>query len=229
MRTVRLEAVSSLIDIPRHVYTPGQWATLERGVAEYRQEQALNADRAEAHVNLGTLEARLGNPEAAEGAYRTALRLLPSFIPAYINLADLYRQQGREDHAAQTLREALHVDPENAAVHHALGLSLVRQQRFGEALPELAKAAALRHDVPRYAYVYGVALHETGQVQQALQVLRDARHRHPGDREILIALAEYHRSAGDRRAAIGWARKLVEVSPRDDQARRLLQSLEQTP
>ncbi len=229
IRTVRLEAVSSLADVQRPFYTPAQWATLEEGLAEYRQAQAFNADRAESHVNLGALDARLGNPEAAEAAYRTALRLQPSFIPAYINFADLYRQQGREDRVAQTLREALQVDSENAATHHALGLSLVRQQRLGDSVPELAKATQLRPDMARYAYVYGVALHEMGQVPQALQVLREAHQRHPGDRDILVALAEYARQAGDRQAAIAWARKLVALSPGDGQARRLLESLERQP
>jgi predicted TPR repeat methyltransferase len=43
----------------------------------------------------------------------------------------------------------------------------------------------------------------------------------------VVALAEYHRQAGDRKAAIAWASKLVEMSPEDAQARRLLQTLEQ--
>jgi HEAT repeat protein len=70
--TVRLEALPSLLDVARNFYTPDQLATLEQVIAEYRQAQAFNADRAEAHVNLGGLEARLGRPEAAEAAYRTA-------------------------------------------------------------------------------------------------------------------------------------------------------------
>jgi predicted CXXCH cytochrome family protein len=229
VRTVRMEAVSSLADVPRDVYTAEQWAALDQAVVEYRQAQAFNADRAEAHLNLGTLEARLGNAEAAEAAYRTAIRLQPAFIPAYINLADLYRQQGHETEATQTLRQALQVDPENGAARHALGLSLVRQQRLRDAIPELAKAAQLRPDVPRYAYVYGVALHQTGRIQQALRVLVEAQGRHPADRDILAALAQFHRQAGDRQGAIAWARKLVEVSPGDPGARHLLESLEREP
>jgi cytochrome c-type biogenesis protein CcmH/NrfG len=229
IRTVRLEAVSALVDVPRNLYTPDQLATLNQVIAEYRQAQAFNADRAEAHVNLGSLEARLGNAQAAEAEYRIALRLQPSFIPAYINLADLYRQQGHEDSVRQTLREALQVDPENGAVHHALGLSLVRQQRLRDAIPELAKAAQLRPDLSRYAYVYGVALHETGQMQRALQVLTEAQARHPGDRDILVALVEYSRQAGDRQGALAWAHKLLEMSPGDLRARRLLESLQRQP
>jgi predicted Zn-dependent protease len=74
-----------------------------------------------------------------------------------------------------------------------LGLSLVRQRQLRDVVPELAKVAQLRPDVPRYAYVYGVALQETGEVQRALQVLTEAHERHPADREILVRLAKYRR------------------------------------
>ena len=147
-------------------------------------------------------------------------------MPAYINLADLYRQQGQEDRVEQTLREALKADPGNGDASHGLGLSLVRQKRLRDAIPELARAAQRRPDAPRYAYVYGVALHEAGDTRRALNVLKRAHERHPADREIVVALAEYHRQAGDRKAAIAWARKLVEMSPGDPEARRLLQALE---
>jgi Flp pilus assembly protein TadD len=103
----------------------------------------------------------------------------------------------------------------------------VRQKRLRDAIPELARAAQRRPDVPRYAYVYGVALHETGDTRRALDVLKRAHERHPADREIVVALVEYEAQAGNRNAAIAWARKLVEMSPGDPEARRLLQTLEQ--
>jgi tetratricopeptide (TPR) repeat protein len=227
VRTVRLEALSILVGVPRDRFTAAQLKTLDQVIAEYREAQAFNADRAEAHLNLGALDAQLGKFDAAEQAYRTAIRKQPSFIPAYINLADLYRQQGQEDRVEQTLREALKADPGNGDATHGLGLSLVRQKRLRDAIPELARAAQRRPDVPRYAYVYGVALHETGDTRRALDVLKRAHERHPADREIVVALVEYEAQAGNRNAAIAWARKLVEMSPGDPEARRLLQALEQ--
>jgi tetratricopeptide (TPR) repeat protein len=226
IRTVRLEALGGLLDVPRASYSGEQLAVLDRAIAEYRQIQAFNLDRAESHANLGMLELRLGNGEAARIAFETAIRLQPSFGPARIHLADLYRAQGREDRAEATLREALRVDPADGDAREALGLSLVRQKRLKEALPELARAAQLRPDVARYAYVHAVALHETGDVRRALQVLKQAHERHPTDRAIVVALAEYHAGAGDRAAAVAWARTLVRMAPDDAAATRLLESLE---
>ena len=80
--------------------------------------------------------------------------------------------------------------------------------------------------MPRYAYVYGVALCEAGQAQQALQFLTGSHQWHPADRAILAALVEYHRQAGDRQSTNAWARKPVEVSPGEVQTRRLLEILE---
>jgi len=227
IRTVRLEALSTLVAVPRDLFAAAQLKTFDQVIAEYREAQAFNADRAEAHLNLGALDAQLGKFDTAEQAYRTAIRKQPSFIPAYINLADLYRQQGQEDRVEQTLREALKVDSGNGDASHTLGLSLVRQKRLRDAIPELARAAQRRPDVARYAYVYGVALHEAGDTRRALDILKRAHQRHPSDREIVVALAEYHRQSGDRKAAIAWARKLVEMSPEDGRGLRLLQALEQ--
>jgi hypothetical protein len=42
---------------------------------------------------------------------------------------------------------------DNAALHHALGLSLVRQRRHADALVELARAASKHRKTTRYAYV----------------------------------------------------------------------------
>jgi tetratricopeptide (TPR) repeat protein len=222
VRTVRLAALASLLDLPRQSLSSQQAAALDREIEEYRAVQALNADRADAQVNLGTLEARLGRDREAHAAFDTAIRLQPSFIPAYVNRADLSRRAGNEAEAEADLRRALAVDPQAAPQHEALGLSLVRQKRTSEALPELAKAAQLAPDVPRHAYVYAIALHDTGDREQALAVLRQAYQRSPGSREILGALIDYEAEAGNREAALQWRRELAarsgEGAPRGPEA-----------
>jgi len=225
VRTVRLEVVPILASVPAENFSTEQRLAFDQAVHEYREAQLANADRAETHVNLGSLATQLGEILEAEASYRTAIRLQPSFIPAYVNLADLYRAQNRESETEKLLREALKVDPTHADVHHALGLSLVRQQRLQEGVAELAQAAERRNDSPRYVYVYAVALHEMGETKRAMQILQTANKKFPKDREILVALVQYHRSAGDIAAARNWAQKLVALVPDDGGARQLLESL----
>ena len=58
----------------------------------------------------------------AEAEYKAALRLGSSYVPAAINLADLYRQLGRDADGEAVLRAAIAAAPQDAGPHHALGL-----------------------------------------------------------------------------------------------------------
>jgi tetratricopeptide (TPR) repeat protein len=212
IRAVRLEAVNALADTATAVtLTAEQHAVLEKAVAEYRDVQAYNADRAEAWMNLGSLETRLGNRERAEGNYLRAIRVQPSFTPAYVDLADLYREQGRDAEGERVLRQALSRHADSADVHYVLGLLLVRQKRSDEALAELAKAAALSPDTPRYAYVYAVALGSYGQRPKALTVLEQAHEHFTGDRDIVVALVQFSAQSGDSAAASRWTAVLRDL------------------
>lgn len=208
MRTVRLEAVNALADAARAVsLTSEQRTVFEHAVADYRDAQAYNADRAEAWLNLGALDVRLGDASRAEAAYQRAIRLQPEFIPSYVNLADLYRELQRDAEGERLLRQA----PDAADVHFALGLLLVRQKRTDEAVVELAKAAEARLDSPRYTYVYAVGLDSIGEHLKARALLEAAQQRFSGDRDILAALVQFSARVGDREGATRWAQKLREL------------------
>ena len=225
VRSVRLEALGGVLGNAPGALPADQQRWLDAAIAEYRQVQEFNADRADARVNLGMLEMRVGNPDAAQRAFETAIRLQPSFAPAYVNLADLFRSQGDEPKAEQALRAGLQADPTTAELDEALGLALVRQRRLREAASELARAAQLRPDVPRYAYVHAIALNELGDVRGAIDVLTKSHDRHPGERQTVMALVEYNAQAGDHAAAIKWAKTLVDLSPGDPQAQQVLRQL----
>jgi tetratricopeptide (TPR) repeat protein len=213
IRAVRIQAARMLASAPVTQLTEGQRQVLERGLQEYIAAQHVNADSPEAHLNLGGLYRERGQLAAAEAAYRTALQRQPAFVPAYVNLADLYRQQGQDDQGERLLRQALMVVPDQAEVHHVLGLLLVRKQRHLEAIAALAQAARLRPDVPGYSYVYAVALHDTGKSREAIDVLEAAHRRHPYAREIVTALATFHREQGNLEAARHYTTILQALSP----------------
>jgi Flp pilus assembly protein TadD len=101
----------------------------------------------------------------------------------------------------------------NGDVHHALGLSLVRQKRMAEALKALEQAVRLSPGNARYVYVYAVALNSTDNTAKAIMVLQGAHNRFPNNTDILNALVAFHRDNGNTKAARTYVDKLRSLSP----------------
>jgi predicted CXXCH cytochrome family protein len=212
-RIVRIKAARVLAIVENKNVGAGLLARLEKVFAEYIDSQRANADRPEAHINLGLFYTERRDPIQAEAEYRAALALDPDFVPAYVNLADLYRTYNRESDAEATLNGGLQKSPRDADLSHALGLLRVRQGRVAEALPLLAQAASAAPDNQRYVYVYGVALHDSGQAREGIAVLEKASQRFPNNPQLLYALAGYTRDAGDARRAEAYRKRLEAIAP----------------
>jgi hypothetical protein len=133
LRAVRLNAARPLA---------GQ-AAAAPALADWVDAERVAADRPESHVNLGGLFTETGALADAERELHAARRLAPDFAPALIDLGDLSRVRGDEPAAEAYLRRAVAAAPGDATAWYALGLSLVRQKRTGEAMEALERARAL--------------------------------------------------------------------------------------
>jgi predicted CXXCH cytochrome family protein len=225
IRGVRIRAASVLSDVP-----PARLSEPDRGRFNHAAEeliaaQQFNADRPEARTTLGAFYARRGRNSEAEAEYKASLRLSPQFTGASINLADLYRQTGREGDGEKVLRSAIDATPSDGGLHHALGLSLVRLKRLDDALVELGRAAELDRHSARYAYIYGVALHSAGRQQEAIAQLKRSLAEHPENREIIMAIVNYSREAGDTAAALQYAEQAARMAPGDPAIKGMVEEL----
>ncbi len=162
VRAVRIEAAEVLAGLPASNLPANVAAAFNRATADDISSQQLNADRPEAHMNLGLLYARENRFDQAEQELKTALSLDPSFAPGAVNLADLYRAQNRDDEGERVLKDAISRSPNDASLEHALGLLMVRQKREPQALEFLGAATRDEPDNARYAYVYAIALNDAG-------------------------------------------------------------------
>jgi Flp pilus assembly protein TadD len=143
-RGVRIKAAELLAAVPSASQPPADREKFERAAAEFVIAQQLNADRPESRSKLGTFYARRGLAADAETEYRAALRVSPQYAPAAINIADLYRQLGRDREGESVLRTAITASSGDAGLHYALGLTLTRLKRHTEALGELHRATRTR-------------------------------------------------------------------------------------
>jgi tetratricopeptide (TPR) repeat protein len=198
VRAVRVAAARALLDVPgARLHT--------RAFAELMQADKGSAWRAEGRMNLALGFEHAGDMSAAEAAYRQALSQEPHYAPATVNLANLLTRGGHDGEAHALLLKAAGEPQADASVYHALGLSFVRRSDLPAALGYLEKAARADARIPRYAYVYLVALQNTGRGEEAYQGLMAALETHPHDPDLLgFAL-----STALQRADVSRARELL--------------------
>jgi predicted CXXCH cytochrome family protein len=165
---------------------------------EYVDSMMLGADMPEEQMNLGIFYNSTGDVVAAEKAYRHALKLSPAYVPALLNLADLYRANNMDPQAEALLLKAVELAPGESSVQHTMGLLKIRQGSLNDALPYLREATVLEPMNARYSYVYAVGLWETGSKRQAVAELESAVARHPGNRDLVSALASYYQQLGEQ-------------------------------
>jgi tetratricopeptide (TPR) repeat protein len=201
-------------------------AHFDSAAAEFIAAREFNADRPEDRTTLANFLARRGLAAQAETELKAALRLSPQYVPAAINLADLYRALGRDGEGEAALRAAIAGSPKDPGLHYARGLVLTRLKRPGEALDELRDAARLAPDRARYAYVYAVALNSAGQREQAMATLKNILVDHPHDRDTIQAIVAFARDGGDFATALEYAKILAQLAPNDPGIKALIETLQ---
>ncbi len=227
VRAVRVEAARILAPIPREHLDMQQRRELDAALQEYRDTQLAMADTPEALLNLGVLESALGNETAAEGYYEKALDLGPEFVPARVNLANLYNRTGRNHMAEQQFRAAIGYEPGAGELYYSLGLLLVEEQRLTEAAGLLKTAADLMPQRARVQYNYALLLQKLGRHDEAQAALQSAYQLDPQDRDIVYALAVFYTQDGSWQDALRYARELQALEPDNPGTAQLIERLEQ--
>jgi predicted CXXCH cytochrome family protein len=223
LRVIRTEAARHLAGLPATALPASYHNALKSALAEYKLVQQFNADRPESLGNLANLALQEGDAKEAEHLYKQAIETAPYFIPAYANLADLYRAQGDETRAYALLVKALTQNEHSGALHHALGLAQIRQGERKAGIASLRRAYELAPEAPRYAYVYAVALHSQGRTDEALKLLRETHEKFETDREVLSMLVSIYRDRGDHERVRQYASTLLRLAPNNRSLQALIQ------
>ncbi len=118
----------------------------------------------------GKAQEALGARKEAEQGYRAAIangRKNPDAIKAYVALAILLGQLGRNDEATKTLAEARAKLPDSPEIHKAMGELALSQGRYDQATAEFKKALALDPEDVSAKFHLAIALRQTRDFDQA--------------------------------------------------------------
>lgn len=232
VRLVRMEAARVITQLapgryasdPKSDAAQAYWKALE----EYRAGQLALSEQAASHLNLALIHENLGELTAAEEAYRTAIRLDSSFVPAHLNVAMLYdRKRGAAveagraeeadalfDRAIESLERAVRLEPDAAQAHYSLGLLLAEDaSRLSEAAGHLAAAARLDSSNARMQYNAGLAYQRLGEASVAEPLLLRAHQLAPEHPDYLNALSIFYAQQQRWQEALRYTELLLEQLP----------------
>jgi tetratricopeptide (TPR) repeat protein len=113
-----------------------------------------------------------------------------------IQVAEFYRKIQQDPKGMGFLQQALVVEPDNAQANHALGLLLIRQKRYQEALSAFKIATDSHEAIVDYDYIYAIALDDQKQTFKAIDVLVKANKRWPGNDALVSVLVAYLNKVG---------------------------------
>ena len=113
-----------------------------------------------------------GPVEAAREGCEKLLSIDPAAFKAHLALAEIDLSQDDSIAAEERLQKALALRPDWSAAFERMGTTLVRQRRFGEAIPWFEKAIEERQDDTDALQGLGVALAECGRLDDAVAAWR---------------------------------------------------------
>lgn len=197
VKAVRMAVAVQLTALPLEQLPESQAGELRVLFEEYLDSEMFNADMPSAQMNMALFYIGRGDALAAESAYLHALKLSPQYLPALLNLADLYRMLQRDSEGRVILERAINTAPQSAAAHHALGLLYARQKELSKAVNFLEQASLLVPANTRYVYVYAIALQNTDQLPLAIGVLEYYLNKQVRNEQLVSLLASYYQQAGE--------------------------------
>ena len=148
----------------------------------WRQAIAINPGKAaQAHYNLGLLQANLNRLDEAEQSYRVAIASAPGHAEAHNNLGLLLAGRGREEEAEDCYRQAIALEPGSTRAHSNLGVLLASGKRQDEAERCYRRAIVLNPTDSGVHSNLGALLANQRRDDEALRCYREAIALDPGN------------------------------------------------
>jgi tetratricopeptide (TPR) repeat protein len=162
---------------------------------------------------LGICYSNLNELEIANEAYKQAALLAPNQIEPIVNLANNLTNQNRFQEAYTLYKKALLMNPLSALLHYNVGTLLLKSMKPQEAQIWLKQSLDLESGNASAWNSLGVALTETGALEDALHAYNQAIAYDPRLEEPLFNRHAVLLDLGNHQAAIASLEKLCDLNP----------------
>ena len=172
----------------------------DEAVPAFERTLELDVTSIDATLGLGqTLEQSERFAEAAD-AYRKAAAIDPKITNMLLGLAETMEERGDIDHALSLYREYLSTNGDAIDVRERVGILLMNQKRYEDAITELTPVVE-RQPTPANLEALAQAFLMTDRRGEALPLLRSALRNDPSNVELLIWYANVLLHAGESEKA----------------------------
>lgn len=204
--------------------------TFDPGIYLRQEQIQRNAERAQAHYELGVLLEEAGQITEAIEHYRIAIDLNPMLAEAHINLGAALASLGDLNGAIGVYRAALRLHPQLAEAHFNWGNALVAQDKMDEAIEHYQQAIALQPSHALAHYNLANALATKKRLSEAIAAWHQAIIVNPDFAEARANLGLTLYRQGDivqARTTLETARDLFQQQGKSRQVSRLNRILQQ--
>lgn len=151
----------------------------EQALDNYRRALEMGIDRPEeVYLNMAVIQSEFLNDSAAAlHTLETAIAINPAFIPALINLGNLYEDMGRPDDARRVYQTILQIDPENGRAIGRKAIVDLFNSGAGNVIASLSAArsrAGRPDDISEIAFALGHVLDADARYDEAFAAFSEA-------------------------------------------------------
>jgi len=194
----------------------------EDAVREFQRSLDLDRNSDETLGSLAGAYQKLGNPSAAEDAYRKAISVRPNYWGVYSKFGRFYFDEARYSEAAEMFKKTIQLAPLNYGGYSNLGAIDLLLGEYQEALATLQQSIALRPTFQAYGNL-GAACFYMRRYPESAESLQQALKIDPKDWMNWGNLGDTLSQIPARRAearsayqkAIELAKARLDVNPRD--------------
>jgi tetratricopeptide (TPR) repeat protein len=178
-------------------------------------EEAINENPhyAEAYLQIGLCNYKLGCYQEEIEAYRQAIRIKPDYVDAYYNLGSAYGEIGRYQEAIEAYKQAISIEPDFAEAYVNLGLVYYEIGSYTKSIETSKQAIRIKPDLAEAYVNVGSVYGNLGRYQEAIEFNKQAILIKPDYAEAHYNLGLNYGKLGRYREAIDHLKQAIRIEP----------------